>query len=207
MEASMNKKEQTLKTFNRQAKVYDHSMFSKHAKKLYPKILDTVIKTDSLEILDLGCGTGELMKLLLENNDRYQLTGIDLSSKMIEIANEKLANRVKLVIGDSENLPFDDNSFDLVYCNDSFHHYVEVEQVIKEISRVLKKDGYLIIGDLYQTALIRKIFNFLLRFNNEGDVHVYSKKEMISLLRPHFKQIEFERIGHDGFMVKGVVIK
>ena len=79
----------------------------------------------------------------------YKRQGIDLSSQMIEKAKHQLKNKATLVVGDSENLPFFDQTFDIVYCNDSFHHYPNPQKAIAEIYRVLKIGGTLIIGDTY----------------------------------------------------------
>ena len=61
------------------------------------------------------------MKMLLQSDDQRELYGIDLSEKMLSVAEGKLSSKVQLVLGDSEHLPFADNFFDVVYCNDSFH--------------------------------------------------------------------------------------
>ena len=103
----MNKKEQSLNTFNHQAKVYDNSMYSRHAKKLYPAMLSLIETQKKVKILDLGCGTGTMMQLLLKQNANYQLTGLDLSPEMINQAQDKLKDGVDLIICDSEKQPFD----------------------------------------------------------------------------------------------------
>jgi len=83
-----------------------------------------------------------MMKLILQQSDDKSLYGIDLSEKMLEVAKEKLGNRVNLILGDSEQLPFSDSFFDVVYCNDSFHHYPAPDKVLSEVCRVLKPVGF-----------------------------------------------------------------
>ena len=122
------------------------------------------------------------MKMLLQVDDQRELYGIDLSEKMLSVAESKLSGKVRLVLGDSEHLPFADNFFDVVYCNDSFHHYPAPENVIGEVQRVLKPGGTFLIGDCWQPLVGRAIMNFYMRHSKEGDVKIYSKEEMISLL-------------------------
>ena len=82
-----------------------------------------------------------MLKLILQEDTHKELCGIDLSEKMLAVAKSKLPEQVKLILGDSESLPFSDNAFDVVYCNDSFHHYPAPQNVLREVYRVLKPGG------------------------------------------------------------------
>ena len=145
-------KEKSKAAFNQQAATYDNDIKGQHARSLYPVILKKLSEITYHTALDLGCGTGEMMKLILQQNEDKSLYGIDLSEKMLDVAKEKLGNRVKLTLGDSEQLPFPDSFFDVVYCNDSFHHYPAPDKVLSEISRVLKPKGvFLMCEDLFRT--------------------------------------------------------
>jgi len=106
-----------------------------------------------------------------------------LSEKMLEVARRRLSENIALVHGDSENMPFEDASFDIVNCSASFHHYPNPGKVLSEVKRVLKPGGYFVLCDMYISALFRALFNFLIpRFSKGGDVHTYSKKEITRLL-------------------------
>ena len=85
--------------------------------------------------------------------------------------------------------------FDVVICNDSFHHYPSPEKVLDEAYRVLKNSGLIIIGDCWQPPLARQIMNIYMKYSKEGDVKIYSKKEMISLLSRRFHNVTWEHIG------------
>lgn len=78
---------------------------------------------DSPRVLDLGCGTGALAEIVLDEIPGCSLARVDLSANMAERAAERLGGRAEVVVCDAERLPFHDGSFDAVYCNDSFHHY------------------------------------------------------------------------------------
>lgn len=204
MEGNMNKKEQSKNTFNLQANKYDTTFYSKHAKKLYPFILNEIIRIDGLKVLDLGCGTGALIAQVISEDSHRLVTGIDISEKMIEVARQKLGNKATLVVGDSEILPFDDQTFDVVYCNDSFHHYPNPQKVIAEVARVLKDGGGFIIGDTYLPIVIRQIMNTMIKYNHGGDVRIYSKSEITALLTKQFHQIKWQKISNKAYLVKGI---
>ena len=74
-----------------------------------------------------------MLKLILQKDNHKDLCGIDLSEEMLAVAKSKLPEQVQLFLGDSESLPFPDNSFDVVYCNDSFHHYPAPQNVLREV--------------------------------------------------------------------------
>ena len=154
-------------------------------------------------IADLGCGTGEVMKLILQQDNSKILYGLDLSEKMLEIAQKKLENRATLILGDSEQLPFSDCFFDVVYCNDSFHHYPAPERVLSEIDRVLKPNGTFILCDCWQPTIGRAIMNFYMKYSKEGDVKIYSESEICKLLSRHFSNVTWERVGNTACMACG----
>jgi len=95
------------------------------------------------KILDLGCGNGRLFEI--KNDAEY--FGADVSSKMIEIA-KKNYPQGKFFLTSPLSLPFQDHFFDKVFCLSVFHHIPSFKyrmQFLKEIKRVLKKDGTLIL--------------------------------------------------------------
>ena len=94
----MNKKEQSRQTFDLQASKYDTTFYGKHARKIYPYLLNEIIRCYGEEVLDLGCGTGALMKQVISEDSHRHLTGIDLSSQMIEKAKHQLKNKATLVV-------------------------------------------------------------------------------------------------------------
>lgn len=188
-------KPKSQKTFDKQAADYDTNIQGEHARKLYKPIIENLKNKNIHSILDLGCGTGALLKEIKELNIAEQLFGIDISPNMLEIAKNKLGNDATLNLGDSERLPFEDSSFDAIVCNDSFHHYPQPDIVEKEVSRCLKQNGVFIIGDCWQPIGARQIMNYYMKHSNSGDVKIYSKKEMLLLLSKDFHEIEWKSFG------------
>lgn len=97
---------------------------------------------DNKKILDIGCGAGNLIKEIREKNKNCKLIGIDFNINI----NKLSINGVELKVEDVTNLSFKDNSFDIVYALDTLEHIKEIELAIKQIKRVLKPNGKLIIS-------------------------------------------------------------
>lgn len=195
-------KENSKRTFDKQAISYDTDIAGEHARKLYAPILNLLKQEEFVgSVLDLGCGTGALLESIYNLNITEKLSGIDLSPNMIEEAKNKIGANARLYIGDAENLPFEDDVFNTVICNDSFHHYPSPDKVIKEVSRVLKEDGIFIIGDCWQPAGARQIMNFYMKHSKSGDVKIYSKKEMEDLLSNDFHTVLWRRINNTSSLI------
>lgn len=197
-------KENSKVAFNQQAATYDNDIKGQHARSLYPVILKKLSEIPYHTALDLGCGTGEMMRLILQQNKDKSLYGIDLSEKMLEVAKEKLGNHVNLILSDSEQLPFSDSFFDVVYCNDPFHHYPAPDKVLSEVYRVLKPNGIFVMCDCWQPTIGRAIMNFYMKHSKEGDVKIYSENEIRKLFSVHFSKVLWKRIGNTACMACGI---
>jgi len=194
-------KEKSKIAFNQQAATYDEDIKGQHARNLYPVLLKELTGLDFNTVLDLGCGTGAVMQAIFELFPDKRVYGIDISENMLQKAKEKLKDKATLTLGDSEHLPYANEMFDVVYCNDSFHHYPAPEKVIAEVYRVLKPTGSFIISDCWQPFFGRIFMNAFMRFSNEGDVKMYSKHEICSLLDLHFQNIIWQKVNHTSFIV------
>ncbi len=190
--------------FDRQAAQYDTGVQGSHARALYPYLLREIGRVPGERVLDVGCGTGALLGRLLSEAPRRQATGLDLSANMLDKARQRLGDRTVLVQGDSEHLPFPDRSFDVVVCCDSFHHYPDPQAVLKEISRVLEPGGIFLMGDCWLPLPGRLVMNPLLRFSHEGDVKIYSRREIEQLLGREFHQITWKRAARWAYVAGGV---
>ena len=200
-------KEKTKKTFDKQAKMYDATYYGKHASKLYTEVIARVKGLNCNNVLDVGCGTGNILSLLAEE-DNLKLFGMDFSQAMLEKAKEKLKSRAELKFGDSEHIPWEENHFDTLICTDSFHHYTEPKKVLKEMARVLRPNGILIIGDPWLISPFKTIGNWSLKFSKGGDYRIYSKKEITELLIDcGFDSIDWNLVNLNSFIVAAKIIK
>jgi ubiquinone/menaquinone biosynthesis C-methylase UbiE len=114
------------------------------------RMLLAALRPGENNILDIGCGTGAFAARLLEARPQATVCGLDLSEGMLTQCSKHLQEskgRLKLVRGDSQRLPFTDNSFDAITCSHSFHHYPRQDLVVGEMHRVLRPGGRLFIID------------------------------------------------------------
>lgn len=167
-------KKNTINFFNKMANK-NHGDSFKH----YDNVIKWIKNKNETELLDIGTGKGDLLEkiLLIYPNRNWNLVGIDISEKMIEKAVEKNLS-AKFEVGDSENLPFKNCSFDIITCINSFHHYENPEKAISEIKRVLRPNGIIILGEIWIPGFFRNVINFFLPFMKTGDYKIYSSDEI-----------------------------
>jgi ubiquinone/menaquinone biosynthesis C-methylase UbiE len=193
--------------FHKQAEKYDSGNNGKHARSLYESVLNKLDELSFSNLLDVGCGTGNLLKLISSKYD-VKIAGVDLTPKMLNIARIKLGDKADLKVADSEELPFDDNKFDIVICTDSFHHYPHPEKVLAEIRRVLQQDGILLIADPSTPAPIRQIVNLYFKLSRSGDVRIYPESDIRKLLKEAgFVSIKYEQAGTNAFIATAQIKK
>lgn len=151
------------------------------------------------KILDCGCGTGRgAFKFALMGNE---VMGIDISDSIIEVCKQNAANsrlNINFLSCDCTNLPFEDNTFDVVTTSAALHHVENINSALIEFKRVLKKQGRLLfiaepkkaiirpkwmidrkeyLSNRYDEQLIGKI-----PVNSNPDVHIFDLKEFMGLI-------------------------
>lgn len=183
MKRNNNAIEKSKKHFDSTAKSYNQSGDGQFTERMYESLLTEIRKNKTGTLLDVGCGNGNILVPLA--NSGLTLYGIDLSDAMIEEAAKRLNNRAKLHTANAEKLPFENEMFDILVCNASFHHYPKPETVLDEMNRVMKSNSLLYIGESYIPTIMRKIMNMFIRFSPDGDYHIYGKKELSGLLYAH----------------------
>ena len=191
-------KEESRQHFNRQAKEYDeNTSFSfSYAGKVSCEDVRKYLKDIPFEkLLDVGSGTGWLIDhLSKEHNAKFD--GIDISENMLEKAKSKNIKNATFCLGQSDKLPYEDESFDVVTCVQSFHHYPDQEKAMKEVFRVLKKGGLYIISDTGWGGLLAWIDNnILIKIVKTGDCKITNKKGLSRKMEENgFKVIRSEKL-------------
>lgn len=145
-------KEQIRQRWNESAEEFDqcpgHGIHSEREKEAWQAILVKTVGVKQLKVLDVGTGTGFIALLLAEYG--HSVTGVDVAEEMLAHARVK-ANRQKLNIsfqcGDADELPFEDNIFDVVINRHVFWTMSAPEKAAAEWARVLKPGGKLVIID------------------------------------------------------------
>lgn len=150
--SELGKKEQVTKMFDTISKEYDglNRVISFGIDiKWRKKAVQLVADTNPNIILDIATGTGDLAINLAETNAE-KIIGLDISEGMLNVGKEKILNkslqdRIEMVVGDSENLPFEDNTFDAITVGFGIRNFDTLEKGLAEILRVLKPGGIFVI--------------------------------------------------------------
>ena len=190
----MEIKEINRRFFDLWARFYDYSFFVKPWLLYIQKKTVVEIKLkDNIKILDVGCGTGDSLIYLYNKNQKLKLFGIDISKNMLKIARKKLGNKAILKFSDVEKIQFENNFFDYVINTEAFHHFPNPNKAIKEMSRVLKKKGKLIITDI---NFYSNFIHWLFKKIEPGHVKIYNEKEFQKAFEKNkLKVIKQKRIG------------
>ncbi|WP_313808029.1 bifunctional demethylmenaquinone methyltransferase/2-methoxy-6-polyprenyl-1,4-benzoquinol methylase UbiE [Flavobacterium sp.] len=113
------------------------------------KVLQLVADKNPSTILDIATGTGDLA-ILMASTKAEKIIGLDISAGMLEVGKKKIAerkldNRIEMVLGDSEKIPFEDNYFDAITVGFGVRNFENLELGFSEILRVLKPNGRFVI--------------------------------------------------------------
>jgi len=121
------------------------------------------------EILDVATGTADLALTALKL-DPKKVTGIDISSKMLEIGNEKIRKlgfeeKIELLHGDSENIPFRENSFDVSMVAFGVRNFSDPLKGLSEMNRVLRNNGMIMVLEFSKPGnfLFKSVYRFYFR--------------------------------------------
>ncbi len=194
------------KMFNKIASKYDfnNNIISLGLHKLTKKlVLKNLTIPNNSRILDECTGTGDIPYYLNKMNSHTQIIGIDFSEKMIEKAREKHPN-LTFLEGDCTNLPFQNNSFDIITMCFGLRNIEDYSKAIKESFRVLEDSGELLYLDFGEKSIFSDIFDFIACIatkilygkNSPYEYLVKSKREFFT---PKNLIQEFEK---EGFILK-----
>jgi SAM-dependent methyltransferase len=137
-----------------------------------------------MDVLDLGCGTGNFTRFFSDSAKPGTVIGVDLSLPMLKKGMRKLSmqrnTNITLMRGDVMKWPFATETFDRIHCAGSLHLFQDVQNVFRSIYRSLKKGGYFVASTycLGGNALVQAIQNHLARTNG---VHWFDQQELQKL--------------------------
>lgn len=140
---------------------------------------------ENKDVLEIGCGTGIILNEVTKFT--HSAWGIDLSEGMLKKAKEK---GLSVKLANATKLPFPDGNFDLVYSFKVLPHIPEIDQVIQEAIRVVKKEGTLIL-EFYNPYSLKRITNLFYNYLKKRKVYLrYDNLEKIKSYLPNDWQIE-----------------
>jgi demethylmenaquinone methyltransferase/2-methoxy-6-polyprenyl-1,4-benzoquinol methylase len=151
-DSQLGKKEQVAQMFDNISKNYDglNRVISFGTDiKWRNKVLKLVEEVKPIKVLDIATGTGDLA-ILMTKTSAQQIIGLDISAGMLEVGKKKIAHKnlsakIEMVLGDSENMPYQDNTFEAITVAFGIRNFENLEKGLKEILRVLKPAGRLVI--------------------------------------------------------------
>ncbi|MEA1980484.1 MAG: bifunctional demethylmenaquinone methyltransferase/2-methoxy-6-polyprenyl-1,4-benzoquinol methylase UbiE [candidate division Zixibacteria bacterium] len=136
------------------------------------KVSSYISKDKKQHLLDLATGTGDLMLTIVKDNKSViQAVGLDMADKMLLIGQKKISdsgldNKIQMVRGNVENIPFESESYDIVTIAFGIRNVVDLQKSLNEIFRVTKNNGQVLILEfsLPSNKFIRKSYLFYFRY-------------------------------------------
>ena len=135
------------------------------------KAIDQLKDAQPANILDVATGTADLPIMMMKRMKPTKVVGLDISKEMLEVGHKKVGkngmeNAIELVYGDSENLPFEDNSFDAVTVAFGVRNFENLEKGLAEMRRVLKPQGKMVVLEFSKPTIFpfKQGFNFYFKY-------------------------------------------
>lgn len=172
----------TVQHFGRLANSYDHRHHRYNQMTLH-RALDVLRLSGGESVLDVGCGTGELERLVHERYPQARLVGIDVTPQMLAVAREKFRDvpGMTFLLVQAEALPFAPARFDVVVSCNMLHHVRAVDVALQEWIRVLRPRGQLVIVDWCRDAWHCRLAHYWLRLVKRSYVKMYRAAELVEL--------------------------
>ena len=182
-------------TFDKRSDKYDEGFEGKLSERFYSNLVMAVEAKDGYRVLDVGCGTGTILKRI-SNKAKIEGFGIDVSKPMLEEAKQKCPDML-FQVGDCAALPFEDNSFDVVTACMAYHHFPSQSGFRKEALRILKPGGTLYVCDPKFPNHIRKTMNGFFKIS-KTNARFYKPEEM----KKDFEQssFKFDKLIEDAYV-------
>lgn len=187
-------KEQYHKSDNLNTRISLHDKYSTNKMGLPNWYFSIYQINNGMKILELGCGTGSMW---LEHKDVMakckQIVLSDLSAGMLKTAQKNIGdmNNVIYEVIDIQNIPYDDNYFDIVIANYMLYHVPDLHKAISEVSRVLRSDGYFYAGTAGENGIMEAIAKILdMDFVYEN---TFTLENGMKKIEPYFRTVEIKK--------------
>lgn len=145
------------------------------------KVVKAVAKNNPKQLLDIATGTGDFAIMLAKLNPE-KVIGLDISQGMLDkgiekIKNKKLSSLIDMIQGDSEKMPFENNTFDAITVGFGVRNFENLDKGLQEINRVLKPGGILAILETSQPEKfpMKQLFKFYSKYIIPTIGHFFSK--------------------------------
>ena len=151
-DSDLGKKEQVAKMFDNISEDYDglNRVISLGIDVSWrKKVVKLIGENNPKQILDIATGTGDLA-LMMAGLNPDKIVGLDISAGMLEVGKQKIAkanltNKIEMIVGDSENMPFENNTFDAITVSFGVRNFENLDKGLTEIYRILKPGGKFVV--------------------------------------------------------------
>lgn len=144
-------------------------------------------------VIDLGCRDGSLTKYFIEGNS---VVGVDIDQEALDICNDRVGIETIWLDLNNEELPFEDDHFDVVVAGEILEHIFFPDLFLKKIKRILKKNG-IFVGSVPNAFRLKNRLKFLFGKDFEDDkthLHYYSLASLRKLLGKYFRNVEIKPV-------------
>ncbi len=184
-------KDMIKRNFSRSAGTYDdHALIQKECAL---NVVGSIKAKDFSKILEIGCGTGMLTRLLRDTYKKAEIIAVDISESMIETASKKVPDKkTKFLVADGEHILMD-NNVDLITSNATFQWFEDLDSTFERFNKMLKKGGMLCFS-MYGPNTFTELEEVLSK--NVGKTHILSSRKFITperllkTLEKHFEKFE-----------------
>lgn len=167
---------QESKLYNRQTQDIDH----------LNQIIEALHVQANSTILDLGTGTGYVSLEIAKRFKSIKVIGLDIVEKALQANRDKAEkqgiNNISFISYDGMSFPFEDNFFDIIVTRYALHHFPKIEHTFKELARVIKNGGQLLIADPTPNENdITRFVDAYMKMKPDGHIKYYTKDEFEQL--------------------------
>jgi|YelNatPaOPRAMG01_1025707.scaffolds.fasta_scaffold75033_2 ubiquinone/menaquinone biosynthesis C-methylase UbiE len=145
--------------FNEMAATWDQKFYTPQLIQYLPELVSLFRLTPASKILDVGAGTGGIIPFLLQAiGEKGKIWAIDFAEEMIKVGKQKFQKeaRVTFELAEVESLPYPQDFFDHIVCFGAFPHFADKLKALKEMVRVLKEKGTLVIAHALSSAELKE---------------------------------------------------
>lgn len=159
-----------------------------------------LMKNKKYRLLDMGCGTGQLIRRLQAAFHGYEIeyTGVDISTKMIEQCKKK-DNGSGYHVSSIENYQALPGSYDFIICSHSFPYYEDQAMAMEKFSRLLNKDGHLVLAQASANSIYDRTALFFVKLTTSKACYP-SIKRVLQLVNNRFKVMGIIKIKEQFYM-------
>ena len=184
---SKNHERKIKEQFSRQASGFSNELLTLNQEDLLTWILDSLDLKNDMSVLDVAGGTGILSRSIAPFvND---VTAIDISQEMInegmKLTEQKGISNITYQIGNAQNLPFKQESFDLVISRLGFHHFTNPSKILQEMNRVCTCNGTVGVIDMISAEddKLSSLYNHYERLRDSSHYNALKKSQFIKLFK------------------------